>query len=160
MGLPKGVFNMVTGLGPVVGEAIVAHPKTDMVSFTGSTRAGKRVMQIAAEMVKRVSLELGGKSANIILEDADFAKAVADGVFKCYLNSGQTCSALTRMVVPRSRLAEVEDLAVAAAAGLAPATRSRVEPARTPRERGPAAARARLHQQGYRRRRATSSAAA
>ena len=102
MGLPKGVFNMVTGLGPVVGEAIVAHPKTDMVSFTGSTRAGKRVMQIAAEMVKRVSLELGGKSANVILEDADLAKAVGDGVFKCYLNSGQTCSALTRMVVPRS----------------------------------------------------------
>jgi acyl-CoA reductase-like NAD-dependent aldehyde dehydrogenase len=121
VGLPKGVFNMVTGTGPVVGEAIVAHPKTDMVSFTGSTRAGKRVMQIAAEMVKRVSLELGGKSANILLEGADFATAVPDGVFKCYLNSGQTCSALTRMLVPRSRLAEVEDLAVAAAANLQPA---------------------------------------
>jgi acyl-CoA reductase-like NAD-dependent aldehyde dehydrogenase len=120
VGLPRGVFNLVTGLGPVVGEAIVVHPKTDMVSFTGSTRAGKRVMQIAAEMVKRVSLELGGKSANVILEGADFAKAVGDGVFKCYLNSGQTCSALTRMVVPRSRLAEVEDLAVAAASGLQP----------------------------------------
>jgi acyl-CoA reductase-like NAD-dependent aldehyde dehydrogenase len=121
VGLPAGVFNMITGLGPVVGEAIVAHPKTDMVSFTGSTRAGKRVMQLAAEMVKRVSLELGGKSANIILEDADLQKAVADGVFKAYLNSGQTCSALTRMVVPRSRLAEVEDIAVAAAANLMPA---------------------------------------
>ena len=121
VGLPKGVFNLVTGLGPVVGEAIVAHPKTDMVSFTGSTRAGKRVMQLAAEMVKKVSLELGGKSANIILEDADFPAAVGNGVFAAYLNSGQTCSALTRMVVPRSRLAEVEDLAVAAAAGLAPA---------------------------------------
>jgi len=120
VGLPKGVFNMITGIGPVVGEAIVAHPKTDMVSFTGSTRAGKRVMQIAAEMVKRVSLELGGKSANIILEDADIAKAVGDGVFKCYLNSGQTCSALTRMVVPRSRLAEVEEVAVATAAGFHP----------------------------------------
>ena len=120
VGLPKGVFNMVTGLGPVVGEALVAHPKTDMVSFTGSTRAGKRVMQIAAEMVKRVSLELGGKSANIILEGADIAKAVGDGIFKCYLNSGQTCSALTRMIVPRSRLAEIEDLAVAAASGLQP----------------------------------------
>ncbi len=120
VGLPRGVFNLVTGLGPVVGEAIVAHPKTDMVSFTGSTRAGKRVMQLAAEMVKRVSLELGGKSANVILEGADIAKAVGDGVFKCYLNSGQTCSALTRMVVPRSRLAEVEDLAVAAASGLQP----------------------------------------
>jgi acyl-CoA reductase-like NAD-dependent aldehyde dehydrogenase len=121
IGLPKGVFTMVTGTGPVVGEAIVAHPKTDMVSFTGSTRAGKRVMQIAAEMVKRVSLELGGKSANIILEDADIPKAVADGVFKCYLNSGQTCSALTRMVVPRSKLAEIEDIAVATAASFAPA---------------------------------------
>ena len=77
VGLPKGVFNMVTGLGPVVGEAIVSHPKTDMVSFTGSTRAGKRVMQLASEMVKSVSLELGGKSANIILEDADFPTAVA-----------------------------------------------------------------------------------
>ncbi len=121
IGLPKGVFNMVTGLGPVVGEALVAHPKTDMVSFTGSTRAGKRVMEISAQMVKRVSLELGGKSANIILEDADLSKAIPDGVFKCYLNSGQTCSALTRMLVPRAKLAEVEDLAVAAAAGFAPA---------------------------------------
>jgi len=121
VGLPKGVFNMVTGLGPVVGEAMVAHPKTDMVSFTGSTRAGKRVMTIAAEMVKRVSLELGGKSANVILDDADIPKAVADGIFKAYLNSGQTCSALTRMVVPRSRLAEVEDIAVATAAGFMPA---------------------------------------
>jgi len=121
IGLPKGVFNLITGTGPVVGEAIVAHPKTNMVSFTGSTRAGKRVMEIASQMVKRVSLELGGKSANIILEDADLAKAVPDGVFKCYLNSGQTCSALTRMVVPRSKLAEVEELAVGAAAGFMPA---------------------------------------
>jgi acyl-CoA reductase-like NAD-dependent aldehyde dehydrogenase len=119
VGLPKGVFNLVTGTGPVVGEAIVAHPKTDMVSFTGSTRAGQRVMEIASKMIKRVSLELGGKSANILLEDADFDKAVGDGVFKCYLNSGQTCSALTRMVEPRSRLAEVEDLSVKAASGLA-----------------------------------------
>jgi acyl-CoA reductase-like NAD-dependent aldehyde dehydrogenase len=121
IGLPKGVFNLVTGTGPVVGEALVVHPKTDMVSFTGSTRAGKRVMELSAQMVKRVSLELGGKSANIILEDADLSKAVPDGVFKCYLNSGQTCSALTRMLVPRSKLAEVEDLAVAAAAGFMPA---------------------------------------
>jgi len=120
VGLPKGVFNLITGLGPVVGEAIVAHPKTDMVSFTGSTRAGKRVMQLASEMVKRVSLELGGKSANVILEDADIQAAVADGIFQCYLNSGQTCSALTRMVVPRSKLAEVEDVAVATSAGFAP----------------------------------------
>ena len=120
IGLPKGVFNLITGLGPVVGEAIVAHPKTDMVSFTGSTRAGKRVMEIASQMVKRVSLELGGKSANVILEDADLAKAIPDAIFKCYLNSGQTCSALTRLVVPREKLAEIEDLAVAAAAGFAP----------------------------------------
>ncbi len=120
VGLPKGVFNLVTGSGPVVGEAMVAHPKTDMVSFTGSTRAGKRVMEIASQMVKRVSLELGGKSANIILEGADFTKAIPDGVFQCYLNSGQTCSALTRMLVPRSRLSEVEDLAIASAAGFMP----------------------------------------
>ncbi len=120
VGLPKGVFNLVTGSGPVVGEAMVAHPKTDMVSFTGSTRAGKRVMEIASQMVKRVSLELGGKSANIILDGADFTKAIPDGVFQCYLNSGQTCSALTRMLVPRSRLSEVEDLAVASAAGFMP----------------------------------------
>jgi len=112
---------MVTGFGPIVGEALVSHPKTDMVSFTGSTRAGKRVMQLASESVKRVALELGGKSANIILDDADFPTAVGSGVFAAYMNSGQTCSALTRMVVPRSRLAEVEDLAVAAAQGLAPA---------------------------------------
>jgi acyl-CoA reductase-like NAD-dependent aldehyde dehydrogenase len=120
IGLPKGVFNLVTGTGPVVGEAIVAHPKTDMVSFTGSTRAGKRVMEIAAQMVKRVSLELGGKSANIILADADLDKAIPDGVFKCYLNSGQTCSALTRMVVPRAQLADIEERVVAAAAGFMP----------------------------------------
>jgi acyl-CoA reductase-like NAD-dependent aldehyde dehydrogenase len=121
VGLPKGVFNLITGLGPVVGEAIVAHPKTDMISFTGSTRAGKRVMEIASQMVKRVSLELGGKSANIILEDADIAKAVGDGVFKAYLNSGQTCSALTRMLVPRAKLAEVEEVAAATAAAFMPA---------------------------------------
>lgn len=120
VGAPRGVFNMVTGLGPVVGEAMAAHPLADMISFTGSTRAGRRVMALAAESVKRVSLELGGKSANILLPDADFERAVADGVFKCFLNSGQTCSALTRMLVPRARLHDVEDLAVAAAANLQP----------------------------------------
>ncbi len=119
-GLPKGVFNLVTGLGPVVGEAIATHPLVDKVSFTGSTRAGKRVMELCAQSVKRVSLEMGGKSANIILEDADFAAAVPAGVFGCYMNSGQTCSALTRMIVPRSKLAEVEQLATTAAAGFAP----------------------------------------
>ena len=120
VGLPAGVFNLVTGVGPVVGEAIAAHPKVDMVSFTGSTRAGKRVMELAADSIKRVSLELGGKSANILLDDADFATAVPAGVFGCYMNSGQTCSALTRMLVPRDKLAEVEELAAGAAAGLRP----------------------------------------
>jgi len=120
VGLPPGVFNLVTGVGPVVGEAIAGHPLVDFVSFTGSTRAGKRVMQVAAEDVKKVALELGGKSANVLLEDADMTKAVPAGVFACYLNSGQTCSALTRMIVPRSRLAEVEDLATKAAEGFAP----------------------------------------
>ncbi|HVB91852.1 MAG TPA: aldehyde dehydrogenase family protein [Acidimicrobiales bacterium] len=119
IGLPAGVFNLVTGVGPVVGEAIAAHPLVDMVSFTGSTRAGKRVMELAAGSVKRVSLELGGKSANILLDDADFAAAVPAGVFACYLNSGQTCSALTRMLVPRDKLAEVEQLAQASAEGFA-----------------------------------------
>ncbi|HVF73807.1 MAG TPA: aldehyde dehydrogenase family protein [Acidimicrobiales bacterium] len=120
VGLPAGVFNLVTGVGPVVGEAIAAHPLVDMVSFTGSTRAGKRVSEVAAQTVKRVALELGGKSANVILDDADFTKAVSDGVGKCFLNSGQTCSALTRMVVPRSRLAEAEEIAVQAAESYTP----------------------------------------
>ncbi|HMK10621.1 MAG TPA: aldehyde dehydrogenase family protein [Acidimicrobiales bacterium] len=119
-GLPAGVFNLVSGVGPVVGEAIASHPDVDMVSFTGSTRAGKRVSELAAQTVKRVTLELGGKSANVILDDADFEKAVADGVGKCYLNSGQTCSALTRMLVPRSRLAEAEAIAVKAAETFTP----------------------------------------
>jgi len=119
-GLPAGVFNLVTGVGPVVGEAIAAHPQVDMVSFTGSTRAGKRVAEVASQTVKKVSLELGGKSPNVILDDADFSKAIADGVGKCFLNSGQTCTALTRMIVPRSRLAEVEQAAAAAAAGFTP----------------------------------------
>src|SRR5207342_1538492 len=111
VGLPAGVFNLVTGTGPVVGEAIASHPDVDMVSFTGSTRAGKRVSELAAQTVKRVTLELGGKSANVILDDADLERAVTDGVGKCFLNSGQTCSALTRMVVPRAKLAEVEAIA-------------------------------------------------
>ena len=118
--LPKGVFNLVTGVGPVVGEAIASHPLVDMVSFTGSTRAGKRVMELASQSVKRVSLELGGKSANIICDDADLGKAIPTGVFACYLNSGQTCSALTRMLVPRSKLSEVEKLAAATAETFTP----------------------------------------
>ncbi|MBI1817959.1 MAG: aldehyde dehydrogenase family protein [Deltaproteobacteria bacterium] len=115
IGLPTGVFNLVSGTGPVVGEAIAAHPDIDMVSFTGSTRAGKRVSELAARTVKRVALELGGKSANIILDDADLTKAVTSGVGECYLNSGQTCSALTRMLVPRARHEEAVGLARAAA---------------------------------------------
>jgi acyl-CoA reductase-like NAD-dependent aldehyde dehydrogenase len=115
IGLPPGVFNLVSGLGPVVGEAIAAHKDVDMVSFTGSTRAGRRVGELASATVKRVALELGGKSPNVILEDAPLDPAVPNGVAMCFLNSGQTCSALTRMIVPRSRLSEVEDLAVKAA---------------------------------------------
>ena len=105
-GLPAGVFNLVCGEGPVVGEAIASHPEVDMVSFTGSTRAGRRVAQLATQSIKRVALELGGKSANVILDDADFEKAVRSGVNSCYFNSGQTCSALTRMLVPEDRMEE------------------------------------------------------
>jgi aldehyde dehydrogenase (NAD+) len=115
VGLPAGVFNLVTGTGDVVGEAMSAHPDIDMISFTGSTRAGKRISEVAAGTVKRVTLELGGKSPNVILDDADLEQAVTDGVGKAFLNSGQTCSALTRMLVPRSKLAEVEAIAKAAA---------------------------------------------
>jgi acyl-CoA reductase-like NAD-dependent aldehyde dehydrogenase len=110
----------VTGTGDVVGEAMSAHPDIDMISFTGSTRAGKRITEVAAGTVKRVTLELGGKSPNVILDDADLEKAVADGVGKAFLNSGQTCSALTRMLVPRSKLAEVEAIAKAAAESFTP----------------------------------------
>jgi aldehyde dehydrogenase (NAD+) len=110
-GLPAGVFNLVTGTGPVVGEALVAHPETDMVSFTGSTRAGRRVSELAAQAPKPVALELGGKSPNVILDDADLEQAVTDGVAKCFLNSGQTCSALTRMLVPRDKLEAAERIA-------------------------------------------------
>jgi aldehyde dehydrogenase (NAD+) len=115
IGLPAGVFNLVSGTGPVVGEAIAAHPDVDMVSFTGSTRAGKRVTEVAAGTVKRVHLELGGKSPNVILDDADLAQAVSKGVSACFLNSGQTCSALTRMLVPRDRHDEAVELAREAA---------------------------------------------
>jgi acyl-CoA reductase-like NAD-dependent aldehyde dehydrogenase len=115
-GLPAGVFNLVPGLGPVVGEAMAAHPDVDMISFTGSTKAGKRVSEVASQTVKRVALELGGKSPYVILPDTtDMQHAVINGVGKCYLNSGQTCSALTRMLVPRERLQEVEMIAKAVA---------------------------------------------
>ena len=109
-GLPAGVFNLVNGLGPVVGEVLACHPEVDMVSFTGSTRAGKRVAELAAATVKRVTLELGGKSASVILPDADLAAAVKGTVGACLLNSGQTCSAHTRMLVPANRYDEIKAL--------------------------------------------------
>ena len=117
-GLPSGVLNVVSGRGPEVGEPLAISPDVDMVSFTGSTRAGRRVGEIAARTVKRVALELGGKSANLILEGSDLEAAVADGVANSVFNSGQTCTALTRMIVPRSQLAEVEELAGKAAGGV------------------------------------------
>lgn len=113
VGLPAGVFNMVPGTGPEVGEAIVEHPLVDMVSFTGSTGAGRRVAELAAKAPKRTALELGGKSASVLLDDLsadELGNAVASSLTGCLLNSGQTCSALTRLLVPRSRLAEVEAL--------------------------------------------------
>ncbi len=116
-GLPKGVFNLVTGFGPAAGEALVKHPQVDMISFTGSTRAGKRISEVAAQTVKRVALELGGKSASVILEDADLAAAVKGTVSGCYLNSGQTCTALTRMLVPESLYQEAAKIAVEVAKG-------------------------------------------
>jgi len=116
-GLPKGVFNLVTGYGPTVGEALVNHPQVDMISFTGSTRAGKRISELAAQTVKRVALELGGKSASVILDDADLAVAVKGTVNGCYLNSGQTCTALTRMLVPEKSYPEAARIAAEVAAG-------------------------------------------
>jgi aldehyde dehydrogenase (NAD+) len=117
-GVPAGVFNLVNGDGPTVGAAIAAHPGIDMVSFTGSTRAGVQVAKAAADSVKRVAQELGGKSANIILEDADLKRAVEGGVRNCFTNSGQSCNAPTRMLVPRSRYAEAVAIAKAAAEGV------------------------------------------
>jgi aldehyde dehydrogenase (NAD+) len=114
-GVPPGVFNLVNGDGPTVGAAIASHPGIDMVSFTGSTRAGVQVAINAAPTVKRVTQELGGKSANIILDDADFQTAVAGGVTGCFTNSGQSCNAPTRMLVPAGRQAEAIAIAKAAA---------------------------------------------
>jgi aldehyde dehydrogenase (NAD+) len=115
-GLPAGVFNIVHGTGPVVGEAIAAHPGIDMVSFTGSTRAGKRVAEVASQSVKRVALELGGKSANVILRGADLKDAVGRGLAGAWTNSGQVCGAWSRMLVPADLHDEVVALALAAAA--------------------------------------------
>ncbi len=110
-GLPQGAFNLVTGYGADAGEALVKHREVDMISFTGSTRAGKRISELAAQGVKRVALELGGKSASVILDDADLATAVKGTVNGCYLNSGQTCTALTRMLVPNSLYQEAARIA-------------------------------------------------
>jgi acyl-CoA reductase-like NAD-dependent aldehyde dehydrogenase len=116
-GLPRGVLNIVTGTGADAGEALVKHPAVDMISFTGSTRAGKRISELAAQSVKRVALELGGKSASVILDDADLAQAVKSTVNGCYLNSGQTCTALTRMLVPESKYEEAARIAAEVAKG-------------------------------------------
>jgi acyl-CoA reductase-like NAD-dependent aldehyde dehydrogenase len=105
-GLPAGVFNLVMGEGSILGEALVAHREVDMVSFTGSTAAGKRVAAIAANGVKRIALELGGKSASIMLPDADFTLATRHALSSCFLNSGQTCTAITRLLVPVERYDE------------------------------------------------------
>jgi aldehyde dehydrogenase (NAD+) len=119
VGLPAGVFNLVTGPGRTVGEALCVHPDVDMISITGSTEAGARIAELGAPTVKRICQELGGKSANVILDGADLVKAVPAGVIGMMLNCGQTCTALTRMIVPRSRQDEVVDLAVEALSSLA-----------------------------------------
>jgi len=119
-GLPAGVFNLVHGEGPTVGAALAAHPLVDMVSFTGSTRAGRAVTHAAADTIKRVTLELGGKSPNLLLDDADFGRAVTVGVHSCFSNAGQSCNAPTRMLVPEARLEQVIELAQLAAARVLP----------------------------------------
>jgi aldehyde dehydrogenase (NAD+) len=113
--IPPGVFNLVNGDGPTVGAALSSHPDVAMVSFTGSMRAGVAVAVAAAPTVKRVTQELGGKSANIILDDADFESAVAHGVQECFRNTGQSCNAPTRMLVPRFKMAEAVRVAKMAA---------------------------------------------
>ena len=114
-GVPRGVFNMVQGEGPVVGAAIARHPDVDMVSFTGSTHGGIAVAEAAAPTIKRVGQELGGKSANILLDDVDFEDAVTRGVTLCFRNSGQSCNSPTRMLVPRASMVEVTEIAKHAA---------------------------------------------
>ncbi len=120
VGLPPGVFNLVSGPGKVIGERLASHPDVDLVSFTGSTAAGRRVSELASQTVKPCALELGGKSPNVILDDADLETAVKNGVGNCFLNSGQTCSALTRMLVPRAQLVSAEEIAKRAAESFTP----------------------------------------
>lgn len=114
-GLPRGVFNLVTGYGATVGQCLVNHPEVDMVSFTGSTTAGKAISKLASDTIKRVALELGGKSASILLDDADLSTAVRATVSSCFLNSGQTCTALTRLIVPENLYEGASQLAIQAA---------------------------------------------
>jgi len=116
IGLPPGVFNIVTGRGAAVGEQLAAHPSLDMISFTGSPTAGRRVAALAAQNITRTTLELGGKGATVLLDDGDAVAAARHTVRSCFGNAGQTCAAMTRLVVPRSRLAEVEDAVLAASA--------------------------------------------
>lgn len=111
IGFPAGVFNLVPGFGTDVGEALVGHPGVDVVSFTGSTGAGRRISEIAAASVKPVTMELGGKSASVVLDDADLERAIEVTFTKAYQNSGQTCSALTRLLVPREQLGRAEEIA-------------------------------------------------
>src|SRR3981189_1082176 len=144
-GLPQGVFNLVTGYGADAGEALVKHREIDMISFTGSTRAGKRISELAAQGVKRLALELGGKSASVILDDADLAAAVKGTVNGCYLNSGQTCTALTRMLVSESQYPEAARLAAEAARGFIVG-----DPLAETTRRGPLTSRAQLERvRGY-----------
>jgi acyl-CoA reductase-like NAD-dependent aldehyde dehydrogenase len=110
-GVPRGMFNVVSGSGAVLGEALARHPDVDMISFTGSTEVGRMIGELAAHTVKRVALELGGKSPNVILDDIDVERAMRDGLARSLLNSGQTCSALTRMLVPADQLHDYEEAA-------------------------------------------------
>jgi hypothetical protein len=110
-GLPDGVFNLVSGTGPELGEAIASHPLIDVISLTGSVRAGQRVMELGAATIKRVILELGGKSPNVVLPDADIQRAIAVGIDDAFRNTGQACGALSRILVPRERLRDAEEIA-------------------------------------------------
>ena len=101
--VPAGVFNLVSGTGPVVGEAIAGHPLVDLVSLTGSVRAGRRIVELSAGTIKKLALELGGKSAGIVFEDADFERAVPEAIEDAFRNSGQVCGGVTRVLVPRAR---------------------------------------------------------
>jgi acyl-CoA reductase-like NAD-dependent aldehyde dehydrogenase len=119
-GLPPGVLNVLVGEGPVAGEALVTHPLVDKISFTGSTRAGRRISELAAAAVTPVTMELGGKSASLVLGDADVATAAKFVVYNAFLNSGQMCTALSRLLVPRSAQAQAVEIAVATAQKLSP----------------------------------------